>query len=378
MKEIQKRELGYVSLAFNTIYYIESLQDLSLNSYVLNHIEELNRELNYSQEHLFNYQLIFVPQASLDQRSLIDLLALSHPETDVSSIQDNTIDLSQSASLFEGKATLFCRFLSPNYNDYEEAHFLVDNLEEHSDKDFSSSFNRFVEDIDKRNSYDGSFFPIVESPIRYRLVNDVLAEDIDEETFQQQKKEFEERSKKKRAWELARSLQELQRDNGLHYLLELTGIEICKPIELPEPVLSRLTINDDMRLFLNDYQNLEIKMEPLPKTLYILFLRHPEGIRLKEIIDYRKELLLIYKNVSSSENNSTMERRIDELIDTSGNSLYKNIARMRAAFLKQLSCDIAELYLPTGERGEKLTIKLDISLIHLPKMQKNKFLGWFF
>ena len=38
-------------------------------------------------------------------------------------------------------------------------------------------------------------------------------------------------------------------------------------------------------------------MTPIVKAVYFLFLRHPEGILFKELIDYRDELDMIYRSV---------------------------------------------------------------------------------
>ena len=46
----------------------------------------------------------------------------------------------------------------------------------------------------------------------------------------------------------------------------------------PDDRLSRLVITKDFRLLLPDYNNMEIKLEPLAKAVYLLFLNHPEGI----------------------------------------------------------------------------------------------------
>ena len=45
--------------------------------------------------------------------------------------------------------------------------------------------------------------------------------------------------------------------------------------------LSRIVITKDYRIVLPDYQNMEIKMEPIVKAVYLLFLKHPEGIYLQ-------------------------------------------------------------------------------------------------
>lgn len=55
--------------------------------------------------------------------------------------------------------------------------------------------------------------------------------------------------------------------------------------------LSRLVITKDHRIVLPDYNDIEVKMEPLVKAVYLLFLKHSEGILFKELTDYREELL---------------------------------------------------------------------------------------
>ena len=62
--------------------------------------------------------------------------------------------------------------------------------------------------------------------------------------------------------------------------------EIRELFEVKRP-LSRLLITKDYRLILLDYENIEVKMEPIHKAVYLLFLNHPEGIRFKELPDYR-------------------------------------------------------------------------------------------
>jgi hypothetical protein len=42
--------------------------------------------------------------------------------------------------------------------------------------------------------------------------------------------------------------------------------------------LSKLVIDNNNRIFLPDFGNIEIKLRPLEKALYILYLNHPEGL----------------------------------------------------------------------------------------------------
>lgn len=128
--------------------------------------------------------------------------------------------------------------------------------------------------------------------------------------------------------------------------------------------LSHLTITKDFKIVLNDYNNLEIKITPLPKAIFILFLRHPEGIYLKYLDDYKGELLHIYKNISYRETPDEIEKSINELIDPTKNSIHEKCSRIKEAFIKHINDDIAQHYYITGKKGDKKSIKLDQNLIN--------------
>ena len=64
--------------------------------------------------------------------------------------------------------------------------------------------------------------------------------------------------------------------------------ELTSLLEMEQPLL-KLTISRNYRLYLGE-QRVEIRMEPLVKAVYLLFLRHPEGIIFKDLPDYRQEL----------------------------------------------------------------------------------------
>ena len=69
---------------------------------------------------------------------------------------------------------------------------------------------------------------------------------------------------------------------------------ILEQLIYPDDRLSRMVITKDYRILLPDYNDMEIKMEPLVKAVYLLFLKHPEGILFKHLPDYRQELTEIY------------------------------------------------------------------------------------
>ena len=67
----------------------------------------------------------------------------------------------------------------------------------------------------------------------------------------------------------------------------MSEAEIVSCLHSNQP-LKKLIISRNYRLFLGD-ERVEVHMEPLVRSVYLLFLIHPEGINFKDLPDYRKE-----------------------------------------------------------------------------------------
>ena len=106
-------------------------------------------------------------------------------------------------------------------------------------------------------------------------------------------------------------------------------------------------------------------MTPLHKTLYLLFLKHPEGIILKHLPDYRDELRQLYKNIMGK--HILLPRHIksiDNLTNSSlNNSINEKCSRIREAFVRKFDDRLASNYYITGKRGELKGVKLSPDLI---------------
>jgi hypothetical protein len=146
-------------------------------------------------------------------------------------------------------------------------------------------------------------------------------------------------------------------------LIGVSDFVIKKLISLAEPKLSTLQITKDFRIILPDYNNMEISMPTLSKVVYFFYLRHPKGLRFKELIDYRDELLQIYYRMSNRYDSAKMEQSIDELVDSTRNSINEKCSRIRAAFVSRFSDDLAKNYYITGRYGQAKYIPLDRSLV---------------
>ncbi len=127
--------------------------------------------------------------------------------------------------------------------------------------------------------------------------------------------------------------------------------------------LSRLRITKQFKIFLPDFDKEEIKMGPLPKTVFLFFLRHPEGVMFSHLQDYRDELLNIYSHICTNDNPQKMEDSIDRLIDPFDNSICEKCAAVKKAFILNIADHIASNYYISGAQGEKKCIPLDRTLV---------------
>lgn len=128
--------------------------------------------------------------------------------------------------------------------------------------------------------------------------------------------------------------------------------------------LSRLIITKDYRILLPDYNNIEVKMEPLVKAVYLLFLKHSEGILFKGLTDYREEMLDIYKKLKPMGLNKRTIQSIEDVTNPLLNSINEKCARIRSAFVKEFDESLAKNYFVTGERGEAKKIALPRDLVN--------------
>ena len=126
--------------------------------------------------------------------------------------------------------------------------------------------------------------------------------------------------------------------------------------------LSRLRITRHYKILLVDYDK-EIKMGPLPKTVFLFFLRHPEGVMFSHLQDYKDELRNIYGRVCTNDDPQKMEMSISRLTDPLDNSICEKCAAVKKAFVINVNDTIAKNYYINGSQGEKKGISLDRNLV---------------
>ena len=121
---------------------------------------------------------------------------------------------------------------------------------------------------------------------------------------------------------------------------------------------ARIRITKTLRIYVGPQ---EVKARPMAKCVLLLFLKHPEGIVLKSISDYSKELAGYYRKISRSDSPAEIENRIQRLLDICTNNLNINISRANAAMAGLV--DEPDLYTIKGTAGRPKTIRLSRSLV---------------
>ena len=97
---------------------------------------------------------------------------------------------------------------------------------------------------------------------------------------------------------------------------------------IPPPSREIIRITRGMRIYIG---NEELKLRPMSKAVLLLFLRHPEGIALKDIGDHREELMLLYSRAARTDDPAKIERSVARVLDIFSNELNVNLSRVNAA-----------------------------------------------
>lgn len=173
--------------------------------------------------------------------------------------------------------------------------------------------------------------------------------------------------------EMKKVLEEVRKKLDAIRLKGISEAVIAKYVQ-PRPVLSHIRITKDFHIFLDDYDGIEIKMEPLVKAVYILFLRHEDGIAFKDLVDYQVELELIYRAIKNKCNDIDLKladkhfapiisENIKKLTNPFDNSINEKCTRIKEAFISHFHESTARFYYVQGGRTCNKAIDVPQDLI---------------
>ena len=152
-------------------------------------------------------------------------------------------------------------------------------------------------------------------------------------------------------------------EKAFSYLLQYIGsqpfVKMVRKRSLPQDTI--LLVDTEYNIFLIDNTGNKltdnIKMPILSKVLYFTLLRHPDGIAIKYMSDYKDELLRWYDILS---NRKKTHDSIERLIDPTDNSANEKISRIRNAFEQALQEyeDTPDEFIPIGKKSQPYVISL--------------------
>jgi len=334
---------------FKYYYYIEPYRHPQINRYFHTYIDSLNNSIED------NYQVIYLP--SFIEKELLSVVEYNRPGIDNSIIESLKSNASQVQKL---------------YNDIQY------HLENASDGfKLESPCLLHVEDSRGLSVYRFSLFPLKYEDDHqfHQLLRDILEVPFFDSGIRQSTREerlenvlesavretpdydwADKCSITNLAYEIQERIKKLQ-------LMGVSDFVIRNLIQLPEAKLSPLLITPDYRIVMPAYNNMEIEMPTLSRVVFFFYLRHPEGLRFKELVDYREELLQIYCTISNRENLDKMKQSIDELVDSTRNSINEKCSRIRSAFITRFTDDLAHHYYITGSSSTPKRITLDRNML---------------
>ena len=96
-------------------------------------------------------------------------------------------------------------------------------------------------------------------------------------------------------------------------------------------------------------------------AVFLLYLKHPEGIRYKELSDYQQELEEIYSSITGREDLDSIRKSVSDLCDPLNNSINEKVSKVKKAFKDVVNEHTARFYYIDGKKGTAKRIALDRS-----------------
>lgn len=96
-----------------------------------------------------------------------------------------------------------------------------------------------------------------------------------------------------------------------------------------------------------------VYLNPVERTLYTLFLKHPEGILANALPLYRQELRTLYSHESVYDNKRLMEDTMASLCDESHTVFYSTVSRIKKKFITALGgvCKATPYFIQRDKTG---------------------------
>ncbi len=323
---------------YQSVFYVERSFNKQVNEFIQQNFLEI---IEVFRKQRINF--IYLPRL-LDSQGYRNILNYNHPNLEINNKSEFIANLYTEIFQKYNLEDLNCGLLSIknySYNEFDE--FCNFNLNDLLSNQILSFLDKLKEKQENNDSEFCAMFSI--SPCKSYFIGDSddLDLEYDEEIIEA---------------DILRNIEKLHEKGALMVISR-----IIDKINANSFKISRLLITEDYKLFLKDYNMKLITMSPLEKSIFILYLNHPEGIPFKCLSDFHDELLSIYRNLTNRADVDKAMESIRELTNPLSNSINEKVSRIRAAFLTCLTQDIAKNYYIVGKKGCPKKITLDRNLI---------------
>ena len=153
--------------------------------------------------------------------------------------------------------------------------------------------------------------------------------------------------------ELVRKLQVMGRNDLLLQAITVPTLEQLRT-EAARGTLRRLIIKRDGRILLEENNTdsgdrVEVQLSPVHRAVYLLFLRHEEGIEFKRLSEYRDELLSIYSHLFPEGDKDRMRETVERLTNPLDNAINEKCSRIKSAFTSLMDDYSASYYIISSQ-----------------------------
>ena len=122
------------------------------------------------------------------------------------------------------------------------------------------------------------------------------------------------------------------------------------------PRSCRLIVEGRGRISFPDYKA-KAYLNPVERTLFYLFLNHPEGITSDDLVLHWKELCRIYSRESSFADSEFREDKIESLCAESKTVFYATVSRIKRKFRDALGDLNADPFIIKKEKGGRYKVE---------------------
>lgn len=334
----------------DTYLYLENTHNESLNQCVERNLDKINKVFNE-----YGFRFVYLPKWQPDRENIRlanitdEQESLVHHFLDKVSTVEYTHLLCKALHIDkeEIESGIF-HFACYMYDDslvkteIIQTRFTHFSMQEVTDETIEEFCRRYCEMIVDGRSRPGGCYSAVKlkrqlSEWEFYETHGRPCEYYADYTFSEDMKDIAENIKKE--------IETLKEGGYFELLLHTLGDETINELRNVKlnPSSSKIEITADYKILLSDYGK-EVKMTPLQKTLYIFYLRHPEGVEFKMLSAYYDELLAIYKVLSNRENLEKQQHSIRRLVDATDNAINEKCSRIKEAFLKVVDDFVAQNY----------------------------------